>query len=61
VCVREREREGQQEREGERELQREGMGESVSMKAARPNQSFMFPYRELDFTKVFNLSFNTNI
>ena len=28
---------------------------------ARPNQSFMFPYSQLDFSKVFYLSFSTNI
>jgi len=29
--------------------------------ATRPNQSFMFPYRLIDFRKVFYLSFSTNI
>jgi len=29
--------------------------------SARPNQSFMFPYREIDFRKLIYVSFSTNI
>jgi len=37
------------------------LGLSDPWDAARPNQWFMFPYRYIDFKKVFYLSFSTNI
>jgi len=43
-------------------LGRKGVGvKTHSRGTARPNRSFMFPYRYIDFRKVFYLSFSTNI
>jgi len=71
VCIWEREREKERERGRERGAEREReRAQQIPIMicmyiciyvSARPNQSCMFPYWYINFRKVFNLSFSTNI